>query len=1580
MFSFKYLSAIHCCMQLMLFSSITNNIVVVTAQEMQMHEHYMPLMCNTNIATVQCQPFTTMNFDLSQTVVIPCGTCVTMDILNTSTSGGNEQQQQELVFQQGLDIQGKLVFPSSTRSSNLKIITPYVFVQGELVIEPLSEKIIPQLDKTLEFHFVGTTDVTFVSHPMQMNTKCAAPAGCNVSKKPFLVAGGNVDIQGMDDTCSTWTRLASVQDAGPANIDDVVPSAPVARDGCSPTLIREDFESSTLADQWDGIGAGSAVVENGYYSVSLRTSGTQGPRVYLPVDCITPNAEYILKLRYRYRHTSSTKAAFTAPYVKMVKYNVDGTNNWLSADVVHGRGTMGMAPVNEWQQLERAIIFDDFMADSSFTSALTLYISPYDDADIIDIDDFVLELVPSNVYEGRSCDSLLVNGQVGSEFAYPFYSAGGMINVMDAADGPTINNVARPYLRNTLRTSKYSSPFAQDIYPECIVAAAIYEFSAYVRVNSDVATSVTVALRVNSVDKTVAVCPPSSNNWVHCTARIRLTEADALTTSANIRAYVANDDTSDVDMTDVSFVYKGGRANKLTLEDSTPALSGCWGPGAEILVTSHTIRAEDSQVATIQSIASNGDLILDSPIHKPITIQDDPNTAVEVALLSRNIKFTAAEDDVSNPLHGAHFIIMHTPAPTVQTIIGVESHGFGQQGKLGRYPFHFHMCNSVLGSVVSKNSVRNTKQRAIVVHGTDDLYLEGNVIHNVRGHGFMLEDGAEQGNKFIRNLGAVSLPVDTLISNDESDNLPSTFWITNPQNTWQENVAAGSHFSGFWFEVKTRVRGPSRQMFPDMIPNQLDLLKFTDNVSHSNRHGLQTYPQTGYRPPNVAVFENHMSFRNRESGVFFHAGGRLAISGGYLSDNSIGVDIDMDHSDIITNTVIVGTSQAYQQVMDDMGYEAQSYPATDLCLTDKSIVGVRLDSYHSGSLFNATGTQLSGVTFSGFERCKGAALHVDDKDIQYFDTRHHLQGVVITDNSPAIDLCEGEPQVAIYDSDGSIGGTPGFLISDTGAINAHPACSTAGFEGSCAAFCPGVCFRTLTVKIPSDLYHPGQLKIRVSGEVPMPNNQWAPITPVEIEDNQYYLKYPKQDTTHGRLFVTLPAGGRYTAQIFDKYSSTPDQVIFPTYTDLQYEDVVGNCGPDFESFSIEEPVTAQCDGGNNIVINGDFASGTSDHWRYMGHLGLEVDGTSLKAPNQCADGPCGAWVGPAQYLDTRCFNETGYRYYLTAKVKLTDSSGANYVCNLSDGSCPLATVRYTNHLAANGAPVNQFMFAGRLETTDQEWNILSGSFTVDSNNVEAHSVMLYINGAPANINIHIDDVVLTREHPSSVSTPSTPLTTLYEVSNENSILVNAEETVVEFNTDAGLDSTIMTTIAHEGDIELVVKLSERDILQDGYQPHLVLFFAPEDVTIDQVTTNDNLFATFEDNVVAWTKEKIYHAMDHTWFQSKTRDASMSGSFYTGNAGKAKKFVPPVPVDTSALPALKLKRSTAGGGNKVSSYYSFDSGTTWTMIGTEIELPATYAGTSTSALKVGYRIKREWKSMYHLVTLPELTVDNVMQTS
>ena len=98
-----------------------------------------------------------------------------------------------------------------------------------------------------------------------------------------------------------------------------------------------------------------------------------------------------------------------------------------------------------------------------------------------------------------------------------------------------------------------------------------------------------------------------------------------------------------------------------------------------------------------------GTLKLTSPIDPVSTIASDPNHAVEVALLNRRIVFEA-DDDVSDDLIGGHLIIFFTPSVS-QHLEGVEIRNFGQQGNLGRYPVHFHLCDDGVGSIVRKNVV-----------------------------------------------------------------------------------------------------------------------------------------------------------------------------------------------------------------------------------------------------------------------------------------------------------------------------------------------------------------------------------------------------------------------------------------------------------------------------------------------------------------------------------------------------------------------------------------------------------------------------------------------------------------------------------------------------------------------------------------------------------------------------------------------------------------------------------------------------------------------------------------------------------
>ncbi|CAI7846909.1 unnamed protein product, partial [Closterium sp. NIES-53] len=124
----------------------------------------------------------------------------------------------------------------------------------------------------------------------------------------------------------------------------------------------------------------------------------------------------------------------------------------------------------------------------------------------------------------------------------------------------------------------------------------------------------------------------------------------------------------------------------------------------------------------------------------------------EVALLNRTIAITGTDEPAPYHREGGHFMIFMSSTP--QFIEGVEFAQMGQQGKLGRYNIHFHVCGDDGGrSVVRKNVMHDSKQRCVVVHTTFNLTVEENVAYHTRGHCFMVEEGGETDNTFLRNLG-----------------------------------------------------------------------------------------------------------------------------------------------------------------------------------------------------------------------------------------------------------------------------------------------------------------------------------------------------------------------------------------------------------------------------------------------------------------------------------------------------------------------------------------------------------------------------------------------------------------------------------------------------------------------------------------------------------------------------------------------------------------------------------------------------------------------------------------------------------
>jgi len=163
----------------------------------------------------------------------------------------------------------------------------------------------------------------------------------------------------------------------------------------------------------------------------------------------------------------------------------------------------------------------------------------------------------------------------------------------------------------------------------------------------------------------------------------------------------------------------------------------------------------------------------------------------------------------------------------------------GQAARLGRYPLHFHMHGDSATSVIEGNSIHRTYNRALTVHGSHGVTISNNVAFDTMGHTYFLEDGVEVHNHFENNLAIHTRRTHSLLNTDST---PASFWITNPYNSFVNNVAGGSEGYGFWYRMLEHPEGPSRTT--SVCPMYMPLLRFEGNAAHSNRfYGVRVHPE-----------------------------------------------------------------------------------------------------------------------------------------------------------------------------------------------------------------------------------------------------------------------------------------------------------------------------------------------------------------------------------------------------------------------------------------------------------------------------------------------------------------------------------------------------------------------------------------------------------------------------------------------------------------------------------------------------------------------------------------------------------------
>ena len=322
-----------------------------------------------------------------------------------------------------------------------------------------------------------------------------------------------------------------------------------------------------------------------------------------------------------------------------------------------------------------------------------------------------------------------------------------------------------------------------------------------------------------------------------------------------------------------------------------------WPIGAQILITSSTTDPFQAETCTIASVTNGGLTVnltagvtnMHAGVQQSYTRTGGGRTwnldlRAEVGLLTRNITVQGDAASVTSGF-GGHVMIMKsgsTLAGATDFIPGgrgyvenAEFYRMGRKSVKGKYPLHFHMLGEEgKGQYFKNNSVHDSYNRAIVIHGTESTLVESNFCYDHIGHGLMLEDGSERFNRITKNVVVLTRrpPISEAVTPSDNNgnprlqtSLPASYWITNPNNIVDDNVAAGTEGTGMWLLFPREVVGLSKSdtRFMNQNPSLESLGSMQRNVTHSSYCGLQT---------NGGLTQDHALIGNLGTG---YAGGMI---------------------------------------------------------------------------------------------------------------------------------------------------------------------------------------------------------------------------------------------------------------------------------------------------------------------------------------------------------------------------------------------------------------------------------------------------------------------------------------------------------------------------------------------------------------------------------------------------------------------------------------------------------------------------------------------------------------------------------
>ncbi|NXU49945.1 PKHD1 protein, partial [Turnix velox] len=340
-----------------------------------------------------------------------------------------------------------------------------------------------------------------------------------------------------------------------------------------------------------------------------------------------------------------------------------------------------------------------------------------------------------------------------------------------------------------------------------------------------------------------------------------------------------------------------------------------WQPGDEIMVgrTGLGDAQQQEEMAVIESVKST-ELYLRSPLRYShsvgeawVTGQSQPLSAV-VALMSRRVViqgnvtmermshlqqcakasvsrggsrclYKRSEKQLGSQDLGAIVVVEAFQGKVTQLQLeGVQFRHVGQAFQQHYSALTIAGNTRMADSYIHGCCVLDSFSQGLRLTGISNLSVDSNVFYNISGHGLVLGEGLEEGNRVSNNI-VIGISGTEGLSSIETLS-PAGIYVKAPTNHIKGNTVCAAGY-GYFFHLSPK--GPSK----------MPLLSFSENIAHScTRYGLLVYPE--YLPDSLsrpAQFNNFTAWSSQGGALIFRSRNLELQSFWIYACKDFGIDI-----------------------------------------------------------------------------------------------------------------------------------------------------------------------------------------------------------------------------------------------------------------------------------------------------------------------------------------------------------------------------------------------------------------------------------------------------------------------------------------------------------------------------------------------------------------------------------------------------------------------------------------------------------------------------------------------------------------